>query len=159
MVAVTGNRKLVGRADVPEGELRADADEPEPASATDSTAGADVLDFELGCEGRDVLDALADDGCRAILEAATDSEVSVPELSEECGLPLSTAYRKIDTLTRLGLIEGRTCIHRSGGKVNKYTCIAGQIRVNLDGAGEMSLRVSRRSSPPDTAVADDTSGD
>ncbi|MEF8937207.1 MAG: helix-turn-helix domain-containing protein, partial [Halovenus sp.] len=52
-----------------------------------------------------LLGALEDDDCRAILEATSEQALSTSELCEQCDLSTSSAYRKVDELTEVGLLE------------------------------------------------------
>jgi hypothetical protein len=60
----------------------------------------------------DLLAAIEDAGCRAILDATGDESLCARELSERCDLPLSTTYRKSTVspasgCSRSGLASGR----------------------------------------------------
>lgn len=98
---------------------------------------------------QEVLDALDDAGCRAILDATSDDALSATELSEACDLPLSTTYRKLDVLAGAGLLEERTRIRRSGKHLSEYARLVEEVVVSIDDGGEMELRISRcdRSDP------------
>lgn len=65
-------------------------------------------------EGRSeaFLQVLADEDCRTIMAAVETEAKTVPELSEECSIPLSTAYRKIDMLEEAAIVEEKTRIRR-----------------------------------------------
>jgi Fe2+ or Zn2+ uptake regulation protein len=67
-----------------------------------------------------VLDAVEDSKCRDVLKA-TDSEcLTASDVSQRCELPVSTTYRKLDTLTDAGLLAERTRIDASGTHVSEY---------------------------------------
>jgi DNA-binding transcriptional ArsR family regulator len=87
----------------------------------------------------DLLTALEDAGCRAILDATGDEALSARELSERCDLPLSTTYRKLDRLTRVGLLAERTRIRPSGRHASEYTRRVTSVRVSLN-TGRLELR-------------------
>jgi predicted DNA-binding ArsR family transcriptional regulator len=91
-----------------------------------------------------LLDALDDRGCRAILDATSDGALSANEVSETCGLPLSTTYRKLDLLTNAGLLDERTRIRRSGKHASEYHRSVEEVLVSLDARGGISLRVIHR---------------
>jgi len=93
-----------------------------------------------------LLDALEDDGCRAILEATSDEALSAQELADTCGLALSTTYRKVEQLAETGLLEKRVRIARSGKHTSEYLLGVGDVHVSLDGEEGVELQVSRRES-------------
>lgn len=83
----------------------------------------------------DLLAALADEDCRTLLQAVDGEALSASELSEACDLPLSTTYRKVDTLTEAGLFEEQLRLSRSGKHTSEYVrCIDG-IELSLSGDG------------------------
>lgn len=95
------------------------------------------------------LHAVDDSGCRALLDAMKDDAKAVRELSEECDIPLSTAYRKIDRLQAAGLVEETVRLGGSGGHKNAYerSCEGALITITDDGEFEVELFESNR---PDT---------
>ncbi len=68
----------------------------------------------------DVLDALSDDDSRRILAACGDSPHTVNELAEECEVPLSSVYRKVETLVENGLLEERVRPRKRGRHPSEY---------------------------------------
>jgi DNA-binding transcriptional ArsR family regulator len=82
-----------------------------------------------------VLDALADADCRAILDATTGTWMTVGELADACGLPLSTAYRKVDVLERAALLDRSVRIRRSGDHCRVYTCAVQQLTLDVAADG------------------------
>lgn len=83
----------------------------------------------------DLLAALEDEDCRALLQAAAGEALSASELSEACDLPLSTTYRKVDTLTETGLLEERLRISSSGKHTSEYALRVEGVHVSLAGDG------------------------
>ncbi|MFB6352890.1 MAG: helix-turn-helix domain-containing protein [Halobacteriales archaeon] len=65
------------------------------------------------CDAQAVLDLLADEYAQRIIEC-TDRARTVGELADDCGLPRSTAYRKIDRLTDAGLLEQSVRVTATG---------------------------------------------
>lgn len=94
-----------------------------------------------------VLDALDDEDCRAILEATSDDSLTASELSETCDLPLSTTYRKIDTLTDAGMLRETIRLHRSGKHVNQYTRNVEDVVISVQSDGSLDLTVSHTVEP------------
>ncbi|MDH5019779.1 winged helix-turn-helix domain-containing protein [Halobacterium rubrum] len=97
-----------------------------------------------------VLDALDDAECRAILEATTGDSMTAAEIADECDLPSSTAYRKIDLLDDADLLTEELRIRRSGKHVSEYACAVDDVTLSVDEGG-VELSVSRT----DAAAATD----
>lgn len=89
-----------------------------------------------------VLDALDDEECRAILEATKRESLSASEIADECDLPSSTAYRKIDLLTDADLLAEELRIRRSGKHVSEYACAIDDVTLSVGDSG-VELSVSR----------------
>ncbi len=64
--------------------------------------------------------AADDTDCQAILSTIEEEAKAVKEVSEQCDIPLSTAYRKINRLHEAGLIEERVRLSGSGNHTNVY---------------------------------------
>ncbi len=77
---------------------------------------------ELGDENRidEVLNALEDGECRAILAATTTEALSASEIAETCDIALSTTYRKLDRLVDAELLEEKVRISKSGKHTSEY---------------------------------------
>lgn len=78
-----------------------------------------------------VLSALADDDCRAILVATADEPRTVSELVNTCEIPMATAYRKVDRLADLGLLEERIRVKPRGRNSREYFLRAESIHVSI----------------------------
>lgn len=83
----------------------------------------------------DVLDALADDAARRIVTALSEPKTA-SDLSEECDIPLSTTYRKLETLTDASLLEESTDIRRDGQHTTRYSVSFETVTVSLNGEGD-----------------------
>lgn len=68
----------------------------------------------------DFLEAVDDADCRALLRASRGDAKTVKELSEECDVPLSTAYRKVGRLHEAGLVEEKIRFDGSGTHTRVY---------------------------------------
>lgn len=79
----------------------------------------------------DILDVLHDADVRAILEVTNDEPKSAMELSDCCELPSSTAYRKIDRLTELGLLKEQLDVKTTGHHVCKYESRLNSVHISL----------------------------
>lgn len=65
--------------------------------------------------------AISDDDCQKILQSIREEAKTVSTLSEECGIPLSTTYRKVNCLKQASLIEEQNRIRRSHKPENVYS--------------------------------------
>jgi len=97
-----------------------------------------------------VLDALDDEECRAILEATKRESLTAAEIADECDLPSSTAYRKIDLLADADLLTEELRIRRSGKHVSEYACAIDDVTLSV-GDGGVELSVSRTEPAADLA--------
>jgi len=90
-----------------------------------------------------VLDALGDEACRAIVGELTEPRTA-SELSERCDIPLSTTYRKLETLTEAGLLAERTDVRTDGHHTTQYARAFEGLAVGLGEEGGLTLDVARR---------------
>jgi len=79
----------------------------------------------------EILELLHDSDARAILEATSDEAKSAMELSDCCGLPSSTAYRKIDRLTELGFLKEQLDVKTTGHHVCTYERQLESVHISL----------------------------
>lgn len=93
-----------------------------------------------------LLGALEDADCRAIIEATSAKALTASELSEQCELPLSTTYRKLDELTDVDVLDEQIRLSKSGQHKSEYSLQVEQISFVVDDDG-ISLTVSREQSP------------
>lgn len=91
---------------------------------------------------QDVLDALDDSDCRKIIKEL-DQPMTASEISEEAGIPLSTAYRKLDLLSEASLLEERTEIRQGGHHTTRYLLAFEAVRIMLDDDHEFEVTISR----------------
>jgi len=122
-------------------------------SQSETGAGLEPL-FDTGPEQRqrvtderavqDLLAVLEDGDCRAILAATTDDALSASELSDRCGLPLSTTYRKIELLDDVGALAERTRFRPSGKHTSEYRRLLNSVVVSIGPSGGTELLVSMR---------------
>jgi DNA-binding transcriptional ArsR family regulator len=103
-------------------------------------------------ELQDVLDALDDPDCRAIL-GQLDSPMAAKELSEACEIPQSTTYRKLDLLSDASLVDERTEIRDDGRHTTRYVADFEEIQVSLDEDGSLELAIGRRESTPEERLS------
>ncbi|MDF9745552.1 winged helix-turn-helix domain-containing protein [Natrinema salsiterrestre] len=107
-----------------------------------------------------VLTALDDDACRAILEATAEESLTATEVSEQCDIPMSTAYRKVELLTEADLVEEQVRINTSGKHATEYRKCFDDVLVSIDD-GNIEIEMTTPDADADTdagasyAVADD----
>ena len=99
------------------------------------------LTIDSAGEVTEVLTVLEDEECRSILAETSESPYSVNELAEECDIPLSTAYRKVDRLADAGLIEEQIRLSTSGKHTSEYRLAVNDIQISIgsDAGIELSL--------------------
>lgn len=115
-------------------------------------AGTDA-DAALASEQRrTIMEALTDEDCRSILAATSQEALSANEISEQCDLPRSTTYRKLETLTDVDLLAERIRICRSGKNPSEYVRLVEEVTVRLEESGDVSLSVSNRE-PPERSLS------
>lgn len=78
-----------------------------------------------------VLDLLGDRQCRDLLGAASEPKTA-SELSDACGVPLSTTYRKLDRLSDADLVTVRTRIGADGDHARRYVRNVSEVVVCLE---------------------------
>lgn len=92
----------------------------------------------------DVLEALGDEPTRRIIEALSEP-MTANELSEACDIPLSTMYRKLDTLTDASLIAESTKIQQGGQHTTRYEVDFTEISVLLSEDHTLKANIDRPS--------------
>lgn len=113
----------------------------------------DPLQREETPEPSEVLDALSDDAATSII-AALDEPKTASQVSEECDIPLSTTYRKLDTLAEVDLLEESTEIRRDGQHTTRYAVAFDEITVSVTDDNELVVDMSRPERPADERLAD-----
>ncbi|WP_049889168.1 winged helix-turn-helix domain-containing protein [Natronolimnohabitans innermongolicus] len=96
---------------------------------------------ENAVDAQAVLSALDDDACRAILEATTEESLTATEVSEQCNIPMSTAYRKVEMLTEADLVEERVRINTSGKHATEYRKCFEDVRVSIED-GDVAIEMT-----------------
>jgi predicted transcriptional regulator len=93
-------------------------------------------------DSQSIFDALEDSDCRRIIEHLEEPRTA-KELSEECDLPLSTTYRKLDILTDASLLSERTVIQSDGHHTTQYEIAFEQVAIDLNEDHELSIGIQR----------------
>ncbi|MEF8820945.1 MAG: helix-turn-helix domain-containing protein [Halovenus sp.] len=118
-----------------------------PADSQHETGRAAEVDVAT------LLGALEDDDCRAILEATSEQALSTSELCEQCDLSTSSAYRKVDELTEVGLLEESVRLRPAKAHTSEYRLAVSKLEISLDG-GQLELSVTSRQGNPPSILAD-----
>ncbi|WP_435101618.1 helix-turn-helix domain-containing protein [Halarchaeum sp. P4] len=116
------------------------------AAAESATRSRDASDVPREATLTEVLDALDDADCRAMLEALEDPKTA-SDLCEECDVPSSTAYRKLDQLSDAGLVTERVTLRDGYRQVTTYARAFDAVRVVADEDG-FSVDVEARERTP-----------
>ena len=99
-------------------------------------------DNDYQCD--DVLDTLGDEPTRRIIETLSEP-MTANELSEACDIPLSTMYRKLDTLADASLITETTQIRQGGQHTTRYELDFTQIAVLVSEDHALTADIDRPS--------------
>jgi DNA-binding transcriptional ArsR family regulator len=102
---------------------------------------------------QDVLDALDDPGCRAILRETVEP-MTANELIDACDIPKSTLYRKLELLSSASLIREQDTINPGGGRLTYYEQAFDNVTISMDDVGTFSVEVDRPSQSTDERLAD-----
>jgi predicted transcriptional regulator len=84
---------------------------------------------------------VTDEECSQILTAIEAEAKSVKELSEECNIPLSTAYRKINRLQEADLIEEKIRLSSAGNHTSVYEQQFDGAMITLSKNGEFEVEM------------------
>ena len=113
----------------------------------DSAPSGDTPSFQ------DVLGALDDADCRAILRETTEP-MTANELIDACSIPKSTLYRKLDLLTTASLIREQVEINPEGGRITRYERDFEDVNISMDEDNNFSVSVERPPRRADERLAD-----
>ncbi|RCU48210.1 ArsR family transcriptional regulator [Haloplanus salinus] len=99
-----------------------------------------------------VLDALDDPDCRTIIEHL-DEPMTANEVSEECDIPMSTTYRKLDLLTEASLLAEGTEIRTDGHHATRYRVDFEAVEIGLTAERVLDISIDRPSRATDERLA------
>lgn len=102
---------------------------------------------------QEVLDALDDADCRAILRE-TAEPMTATELIDTCDIPKSTVYRKLELLSRASLVREQDTINPGGGRTTKYERDFDDVTISMDDENDFSVTVERPPRNADERLAD-----
>lgn len=117
---------------------------PDPfgSGSGQSSAAVRTTTDEASIHG--IFEVLDDADCRAILEATSEDVLTATEVSEQCGLPRSTTYRKLELLTDAGFLDELTRMRNAGRHPSEYACRVADVVLTFGRPGGLELRISYR---------------
>ena len=111
---------------------------------------ADRTNANMDGPGQLVIETLANEDCRSILEATGREAKTASELSDACDIPLSTTYRKLERLTDAGLLEESLRLSHSGKHTTEYRHTLIEIHVSVGPEDGFAMTVGSRGAPAET---------
>ncbi|WP_101296438.1 transcriptional regulator [Halegenticoccus soli] len=106
-----------------------------------------------GVDLETVVSALDDPAARTIIKSLSEP-MTASELSEQCDIPLSTTYRKLDLLTDASLLAERTEIRSDGHHTTRYELGFQSVVVALTDERDLEVTVEPRERGPDERLAE-----
>lgn len=97
-----------------------------------------------------LLDALSDETSRRILCRLTEPTTAA-DLADDCDIPSSTVYRKLDVLSRAELINERIILKPGYGRCSVYERNFEHVTISVE-EGDFSVTVDRPSDDPDEGL-------
>jgi predicted transcriptional regulator len=88
-----------------------------------------------------ILNTLGDLYCRTILETVQEIPKPVVEITAETRIPISTVYRRIQTLHDLGFLKVSGSISKDGKKYFLYKSKVKSIQAKFDGKLEVEVKL------------------
>ena len=99
-----------------------------------------------------LFDALADPDCRRIV-LNLDAPSTAKEVAEQCDLPQTSTYRKLELLSEADLVEERTRIRSDGHHATCYVRDVDGVFVAIDEDQSFDVDVVSESESPDERLA------
>lgn len=103
---------------------------------------------EVDSAFEEVLDALDDPDCRAIIRTL-EEPMTASELADQCDIPMSTTYRKLEKMTDATLLDELTEIRTSGHHTTRYRIDFTEVRIELEEDQSLAIAISRPTRSPD----------
>lgn len=100
----------------------------------------------------EVLDVLSDNAAQRIVKAL-EEPMTASQISEECDIPLSTTYRKLDAMTEAKLLEESTEIRRDGQHTTRYAVAFDAVNVSLTDDRDLVVEFDRPEPRTDERLA------
>jgi DNA-binding IclR family transcriptional regulator len=99
-----------------------------------------------------VLDALDDPDCRRIIRHL-DEPKTAAQVSEDCDIPTSTTYRKLDLLSDASLLAEGTEVRPDGHHATRYEVDFERVVIELAEDRELDVSLVRPAQRPDQRLA------
>lgn len=94
--------------------------------------------------GEALLELLADDYARRILQAAVGESVGAQQIAETTGISKPTVYRRLDRLERAGLVTSELLMASDGNHYNQYRTVLERMSIQFgDGEPTISVRTDQ----------------
>jgi predicted transcriptional regulator len=106
---------------------------------TDHATGTQTIRDEA--EVDQLLETITDSDSRAIIRETQSEALTAKELSQRCDIAISTAYRKIDRLVDVGLLDERIRFTAKTRQTHEYSHDVDEIELTVDTTG-ISVAVS-----------------
>ncbi|QSG05283.1 transcriptional regulator [Halapricum desulfuricans] len=97
---------------------------------------------------QDVLDALDDPECRAIIREL-DEPMTASEISDASDIPLSTTYRKLELLTEASLLSEGVEIRPDGQHASTYELDFKEVVIGVTDDLDFDVSIARRARTAD----------
>lgn len=124
-----------------------------PTNAYGSLMGDNSVPSEDTPALQDVLAALDDPDCRAILQETVEP-MTATELIDICDIPKSTLYRKLELLSSASLVRERERINPGGGRTTHYVRSFDDVTISMDDEGAFAVTVERSPQSTEQRLAD-----
>ena len=89
-----------------------------------------------------LLTALSDGDCRQIFKRLTEPKTA-PQIVQECDIPRSTVYRKLERLADIGFLEESIVVDLHGSNPVEYRLDFSSVEISVDGEGALSVSISK----------------
>lgn len=99
-----------------------------------------------------VLDALHDEDCRTIITTLTEP-MTADEIAGVTDIPLSTTYRKLESLTEAGLIAEGIEMRSDGKHASQYMVAFDSVSIDLSEDREFEVDVAEDEQSADERLA------
>ncbi|MEF8775236.1 MAG: helix-turn-helix domain-containing protein [Haloarculaceae archaeon] len=91
-------------------------------------------------DSEEVFEALARDGCRAVMRAVGDETLTAAEIGDRVDAPMSSIYRHLDSLASIGLLTESIRVDPHGRNQRQYSLAVSELAVSLGGDFTVQLR-------------------
>lgn len=109
---------------------------------------AECSNADLEC----VLEALHDEDCRTIVTNLTEP-MTADEIAEATDIPLSTTYRKLDSLTDAGLLAEGVEMRSDGKHASQYMIAFDSVSIDLSEEMDFEVEVIEDEQSADERLA------